>query len=79
LKDAHDAAQGGKATYTQAVYDDLYMKKVHTLSAMHPDTGDLIPWFARTSSFVTVNIPIITAMMLSPPTMFNTVFWQWVN
>ena len=79
LKDAHDAAQGGKVTYTQAVYDDLYMKKVHTLSAIHPDSGDLIPWFARTSAFVTVNIPIVTAMMLSPPTMFNTVFWQWVN
>jgi len=55
------------------------MKKVHTLSAVHPDTGELMPWFARTSAFVTVNIPIIAAMMLSPPTMFNTIFWQWVN
>jgi len=79
LKAEQASAKGGKVTYTKAAYDDLYMKKVHTLSAVHPDTGELIPWFARTSAFVTTNIPIISAMMLSPPSMFNTVFWQWVN
>ena len=34
---------------------------------------------SRTSAFVPVNIPIIGGMLLSAPTMFNTILWQWVN
>jgi len=50
-----------------------------TLSGIHPDTGDVIPWFARTSAFVPTNVPIIVAMSFSAPTPFNTIFWQWCN
>lgn len=46
---------------------------------MHPDTNDVVPFIARSSAFVPANVPIIAAMMLSPPTMGTTIFWQWVN
>ena len=36
-------------------------------------------WPARISSFIPTNYMIIAPMLLSPPTIFNTVFWQWVN
>jgi hypothetical protein len=38
-----------------------------------------MPWLARSSAFIPTNLPIIAAMMISPPTMGVTVFWQWVN
>lgn len=50
-----------------------------TLSGVHPDTGEAIPWFARTSAFVPTNVPIIVAMSFAAPTPFNTIFWQWFN
>ena len=49
------------------------------MSCVHPDTGEVLPWLARSSAFVPSNLPIIAAMMMSPPTMATTVFWQWVN
>lgn len=33
----------------------------------------------RMSAFLPMNAPILAGMILSPPTMFNTVLWQWVN
>ncbi len=50
-----------------------------TLSGIHPDSGEVVPWLARTSAFMPTNLPIIGAMMLAAPTPFNTIFWQWVN
>ncbi|TMW56486.1 hypothetical protein Poli38472_006496 [Pythium oligandrum] len=48
-------------------------------SVVHPQTGEVIPAIFRLSAFVPVNIPICAGMLLAPPTLFNTVFWQWVN
>ena len=73
------ASSGGVITVSKERFDELVYRKKHLCSCIHPDSGSLIPWFARTNAFVTTNIPIISAMMLSPPTMFNTNFWQWFN
>ena len=48
-------------------------------AAIHPDTGDFIPWACRISSFLPMNMPIVFGFILARPTPFNTVFWQWIN
>lgn len=79
LEEAKLQAPNGVGTFTQAEYQALYKKKIVSLSCIHPDSGEVVPFFARTSAFVVMNIPIIGAMMLSAPTPFNTIFWQWFN
>ena len=54
-------------------------KKLILTSCWHPDTNEPIMWPARSSTFVTTNIPIITGMLLAPPSPMNTIFWQWIN
>jgi hypothetical protein len=75
LADAEKKAHNGIGTFTHAEAADLYNKKMITLSCIHPDSGEVVPWFARTSAFIPTNLPIIGAMMLSAPTPFNTIFW----
>jgi len=75
LQDLEKESEGRVGSFSKARYEDLLNKKQHCLSSIHPDTGELIPWFARTSAFIPVNIPIICGMMLSSPTMFNTILW----
>lgn len=48
-------------------------------SATVADTGDQIPRMMRMCGFLPVNIPILFGMLISPPTMANTIFWQWFN
>ena len=33
----------------------------------------------RLSSFVPINIPIAFGMVITAPTPFNTILWQWIN
>ena len=49
------------------------------LTAIHPDYGGFIKWPVRLSSFVPMNMPIAFGMIITDPTPFNTIFWQWVN
>ena len=48
-------------------------------TAIHPDTGKMIPWALRFSSFLPMNIPISFGFIFAAPTPFNTIFWQWLN
>jgi len=48
-------------------------------TAIHPDTGDFIPWVCRLSSFLPCNMPIAFGFIIAKPTFFNTVFWQFIN
>ena len=48
-------------------------------TSIHPDTGKFIPWVMRLSSFVPVNIPIAFGMVITAPTPFNTILFQWLN
>ena len=48
-------------------------------TAIHPDTGEFIPWVCRLSSFLPCNIPIAFGFIIARPTPFNTIFWNWIN
>lgn len=48
-------------------------------TAIHPDTGEFIPWVCRLSSFLPCNVPIAFGFIIAKPTPFNTIFWQWIN
>lgn len=61
--------------------DIATLRKMQTVlsTAIHPDTGEFIPWPMRMSSFIPMNMPINFGLIIARPTPFNTVFWQWVN
>eukprot|EP00923_Selenidium_pygospionis_P010210 GHVN01017758.1.p2 GENE.GHVN01017758.1~~GHVN01017758.1.p2 ORF type:complete len:196 (+),score=49.51 GHVN01017758.1:67-654(+) len=48
-------------------------------ACVNPSTGEVIPPLGRAAAFIPVNLPIITAMLVTRPTISNIVFWQWVN
>lgn len=43
------------------------------------DVGAIVPRVFRMCGFVPVNIPVLCGMLIAPPTMFNTIFFQWLN
>lgn len=43
------------------------------------DNGEMIPKMGRMSGFLAANLPITFGLLMAPPTMFNTIFIQWVN
>lgn len=47
-------------------------------SAVHPDTGEIIPHPFRMSGYVPFNGPICVAMVVSSST-FGLLFWAWMN
>lgn len=55
------------------------LRGVELMNSCTNDVGDIVyvPW--RMCSNLWVNIPIISGMMLSPPTMGWTLFSQWIN
>ncbi|KAF0687321.1 Aste57867_20931 [Aphanomyces stellatus] len=58
---------------------DLWNARRVVETVFHPQTGERLPIWFRMPAFVPVNIPICSGMILAPPTLFNTVFWQWIN
>ena len=48
-------------------------------TAVNPDTGKNIFWSMRMSSFLPFNLPISFGLIITPPTPFNTILWQWIN
>jgi len=55
------------------------MRGVELMNASTNDTGQLVAKPFRMCGFVPVNIPILCGIVLSSPTMFNTIFFQWLN
>ena len=53
--------------------------QVVTGASVHPDTGNLIPWHQRMSTFIFLQGPLSVGLTMAPPTTFNTVIWQWLN
>jgi len=70
---------GETSYYSKQEIRKMYEYKAIVDSAVHPDTGDFIPWICRISSYVPVSIPVLFGMILSPPTTVNIIFWQWFN
>lgn len=48
-------------------------------SSIHPDTKEPMHFLFKMSGFVIVNTPILFGTLLTKPTPFNLMFWQWVN
>jgi hypothetical protein len=55
------------------------MRGVELMNASTNDVGDLVFRPFRMCGFVPINIPVLCGIILSKPTMFNTILWQWVN
>ena len=47
-------------------------------SAVHPDTGEIIPRPFRMAGYVPFNIPILVGLLVPQGTAM-TAFWQWAN
>ena len=77
IRESADA--NGQAKMTLEEYTAYRYKRGVLASSTSPDSGEVIPWAMRTCSFVPTNIPIILGMLVSPPTQFYTMFWQWTN
>ncbi|TNV72314.1 hypothetical protein FGO68_gene10871 [Halteria grandinella] len=48
-------------------------------SSVHPDTGNIIPWWQRMSSFVFCQLPLSIGLTMATPTFGQTVFWHWAT
>lgn len=55
------------------------LRGVELMNSSTNDTGELVFKPFRMCGFVPVNIPILCGIVLSSPTMFNTIFFQWLN
>lgn len=64
---------------TQKDYSELVKASYIVNSSTSRDTGEEIPRMMRMCAFLPVNIPILFGMLLSTPSVANTVFWQWFN
>lgn len=67
-----------KGLEPNASHDELRRAATIVNSAIHPDTGEIVPVPFRMSAFVPMNVPI-AMLMLSWPTPFGLVFSQWLN
>jgi len=69
----------GTVEFTEQEIADL--RKAHCIytGIFHPDTKEKIPAAFRMSWFVPTNLPIIFGMMCVPQSLFNVIFFQWVN
>lgn len=59
--------------------DTMWQAKKVFDSAIHPDTGDVIPQPFRMSGFAVYGTPIIVAMLMPNPTLARTIFFQALN
>ncbi|TYZ62203.1 hypothetical protein PybrP1_009796 [[Pythium] brassicae (nom. inval.)] len=71
--------RSGAITRGDVSDEELWRARRVYESAVHPQTGEVVPIYFRLSAFVPVNIPICAGMILAPPTLVNTVLWQWIN
>ncbi len=83
-KSTMEAFEKKKLPDGTVMFDDKEVKelrKAHQIynSVFHPDTKEKVPAYFRMSTFVPVNLPIIFGMMCVPQTLFNVIFFQWVN
>jgi hypothetical protein len=55
------------------------LRGIELMRASTNDVGELVPKPMRMCGFVPINIPIIMGIMMAPPTMAYTLFFQWIN
>ena len=64
---------------SQNKIDELRKAQIIVNHAIHPDTGKVIPWIMRWTSYVPANLPISFGMVIAAPTPLNTIFWHGMN
>ncbi|CAI2373929.1 unnamed protein product [Moneuplotes crassus] len=64
---------------TKSEANELLEYKKIVDSAIHPDTGEIIPFYCRMSGFVYFNCPILFGTLMCPQTPANIIFFQWIN
>ncbi len=72
-------AQDGSIEMTDQEIADLRKASRIYANVYHPDTKEKVLAPFRMSWFVPVNMPIIFGMLCMPQTLFNVIFFQWVN
>ncbi|KAJ1471588.1 Tricarboxylate/iron carrier [Baffinella frigidus] len=77
-KDLLERARTGK-TEAGTTDKELWAARTLTDAVLHPDTKEIMPAPFRVCAFVPANIPICMGMLMTPPTMANVLFWQWMN
>ena len=73
------ADEKGECMMNQEEWQRFRSIKMLMASSEHQDLKEIIPWHMRSSAFIPTNLPIFVGMVLSPPTMAQTFFWQWIN
>jgi tricarboxylate carrier len=68
-----------KMMLTETEVADISKADSIVRSAVHPDTGIVIPAYMRFSAYLYANIPINFGFLLCAPTTFNIALWQWIN
>ena len=72
------ASEGGNIQITQEEKEKI-LRGIELMNACTNDQGELVLKPLRMCGFVPINVPILCGMFLSPPTMFYTGLWQWIN
>jgi hypothetical protein len=63
-----------------AAHDDCHVtRSTFSAATHHPETGEKLNPIFTMAAFVPANVPICAGMILTAPTVFNTVLWQAVN
>ena len=68
----------GKIQITQKEKEAIF-HGVKLMNSNTNDVGEIVMKPFRMCGFVPVNIPILCGILLSAPTMRNTIFFQWLN
>ena len=73
-----DESPDKKIQITQKEKEDILMG-VKLMNSNTNDVGEIVLKPFRMCGFVPMNIPILCGILLSAPTMRNTIFFQWLN
>lgn len=65
--------------YSKEKINEIRKAESIVASSIHPDTGEIIPRPMRICSYASMSVPVQFGLLLSKPTVFNIVFWQWTN
>jgi len=76
VRECQKIASETPANVTEA---DIYKAQAVTAGRTHPDTKELIPRLFCFSSFVPMQLPLITGLCWPNAGMGTILFWQWAN
>ena len=68
-----------KMMMERAKVEELRLAQSVISTSVNPESGKIIFWTMRMSSFLPLNIPINFGLIVTPPSPFNTILWNWIN